>query len=159
MTLEHFADTELTITDDSGFLALLNADRYNSFIGSDWSFEQLQQRLTEQSKKRNLLIWETGAEGIYRIAALKQPTNERAFREIVGEIEVTNGRLHVTNYEDLSMAAQFKEEKLPAEHNANLIIQLPNGIYKALIRQMDENGNLVERNGKIAFEIVFVVTP
>jgi hypothetical protein len=61
----------------------------------------------------------------------------------------------LTNYEDLTMAARFENEKIPARHHEGLLIQLPNGRYIAIVRQMvhpDKSFDLT--SGRAHFEIV-----
>jgi len=79
-----------------------------------------------------------------------------SYREFTQTIEVTNGRLYITNYEDLTMAAQFIDEKLPANQNSNLRIPIENGFYEARIRQLfDHQKGTTESNEKTDFEILF----
>jgi hypothetical protein len=155
--MEKFDKTMLSISDDSGHLALVNAERYKPFIGSDWNFEQLQQRLTEQAKEKNIFIWATGAEGFQKVTVTLGPTTQSGSKEFRGEIEVTHGCLYLTNYEDLSMAAQFEEEKLPATHNSNLQIRLPNAVYNVAVRQLDFLDHASEQAERINFEICLTV--
>ena len=155
MIIEQLVETVYSITDDSGFLALINADKYNSFIGEGWSFEQLQQRFTEQTIARNLLIWTTGGEGFYKVAVLRHPSDDKPFRGVHGEIEVTNELLYLTNYEDLTMAAQFPDEKLPANNSKAIRIKLRNGLYGVLIRQMFNPEFAIDEDDRIGFEVVF----
>jgi hypothetical protein len=72
---------------------------------------------------------------------LDKPSNQKAFREFSKSIDVTKGQLFSTNYEDLTMAAQFDEEKIPAKHNSELFIKLDNGKYNFLVRQMFDTEN------------------
>ena len=109
--------TTLTITDDSGFLAIANADRYNSFVDGQWNLSQLLTHFVDEMNNANLIIWRTGSENKWTIEFLDNPSNKKAFREFAKTIEVTHGQLFLTSYEDLTMAAQFSEEKIPAKDN------------------------------------------
>ncbi|WP_162944807.1 hypothetical protein [Flavisolibacter nicotianae] len=148
-----FDKTVLSISDDTGLLALVNAERYISFVCSDWSLEQLQQRFTEQAEAKTILIWRTGGEGFHKVAILPESTKRDATKQFSGEIEVTSGCLHLTNYEDLSMAAQFEDETLPAAHNSDLLISLPNALYNVTVRQLNYRDDAIEEEEKIDFEI------
>src|SRR6476646_11864377 len=119
MIKKELEKTEFSISDDSGFLALVNAEKYISFIGPDWTYEEIQQRFTEQTEANAIFIWPTRSEGFYDVTILAKPTTKTAFREFMGKIEVTKECLYLTNYEDLSMAAQFEDETLPSSHNSD----------------------------------------
>ena len=47
----------------------------------------------------------------------------------------TKGRLLVTNYESLTMAAQFKDVTLPEPHQSDLLIEVPAGSYRCRVVQ------------------------
>lgn len=51
-----------SISDDSGFLGLINPAPYASFVDEDWDLEQLFQHFRNEMKKQNLLLWGTGRE-------------------------------------------------------------------------------------------------
>jgi hypothetical protein len=124
------------INDDSGFLAIVNADRYKSFVNEDWERNELMDRFVAEMNQDNLIIWATGLENLWTIDVISIPFARRAFREFTKTIEVTAGRLYLTNYEDLTMAAQFADEKLPSKHQKDKYIELPNGRYSLTIRQL-----------------------
>ena len=147
--------TKLKITDDSGFIAIVNADKYNSFVNEDWELKQLMNHFISEMNKETLLIWATGSEDEWAVAFLDTPSIDKAFREFNKTIEVTNGQLFLTNYEDLTMAAQFRESKIPAAHHAGLNIKLDNGRYDLSVRQMFDPTNYdYDSEGKVHFEII-----
>jgi len=97
----------------------------------------------------------TGLENEWTVNFLDKPTNKKAFREFFKTIKVTNGQLFLTNYEDLTMAAQFEDEKIPAKQNADLFIQLDNWKYEVTVRQLfDPNDNEYGAEGEVNFEII-----
>jgi hypothetical protein len=124
------------ITDDSGFLAIVNADRYKSFVHEDWELHELMDHFIAEMNNDNLIIWATGLENYWAVAFLTAPSPKPTFREFTKTIEVTAGRLYLTNYEDLTMVAQFADEKLPPTHQEDKYIDLPNGRYSLTIRQL-----------------------
>ena len=148
--------TKLNITDDSGFLAIANAEKYNAFVSENWELPELVGRFVEEMNRENLIIWGTSmGGGEWIVAFLNKATNKKAFREFDKSIVVTNGQLYLTNYEDLTMAAAYANEKIPAKHNSDLIIPLENGRYVFTIRQMfDPDDYNYEAEGKVNFEIV-----
>ena len=124
------------ITDDSGFLAIVNADRYKSFVHEDWELHELMDHFIAEMNNDNLIIWATGLENYWAVDFLSAPSPKPAFRQLTKTIEVTGGRLYLTNYEDLTMVAQFADEKLPPSHQEDKYIDLPNGRYSLTIRQL-----------------------
>jgi len=133
--------TTLKITDDTGFLAIVNADKYHSFVGAEWELIQLKDRFVDEMNNNNLIIWATGHENEWNVIFLDKPSENIPFREFSKTIHVTNGKLFLTNYEDLTMAAQFQEEKIPQTHNAELYINLDDGMYEFTIRQLFDPGD------------------
>jgi hypothetical protein len=146
---------QLKITDDSGFLAIVNADKYQSFVDSDWGLHQLFNHFVDEMNNGNLIMWATGYENEWTVIFLDKPSDDVAFREFSKSIHVTNGKLFLTNYEDLTMAAQFQEEKIPQEGNAELCINLDDGKYDFTIRQLfDQSDHDYVAQEKINFEII-----
>jgi hypothetical protein len=56
---------ELKITDDSGFIAIVDGHQYHSFVDEDWSFPDLMSHFAGEMNKENLIIWATGAENVW----------------------------------------------------------------------------------------------
>jgi hypothetical protein len=147
--------TTFTISDDSGFLAIVNADRYNSFFANQWELPQLLNHFVDEMNNDNLIIWATGSENNWTVNFIDKSFDKNAFREFSKTIEVTNGQLFLTNYEDLTMAAQFEYEQIPSKQNDLLNIKLDNGKYNFTIRQLfNPVDHEYEVQGKVSFEIV-----
>ena len=143
------------ISDDSGFLGLVNVDKYDSFVKKDWNFNDLQERFIHEMNLSSLLFWSTGQEGLWNVRITTDKQEHKTFRTITGEIKVTNEKLFLINYEDLSMAAQFQNQKLPLKHNAELGLRVENGSYEVQINQLFNPDNfLQDDNDKVHFEIV-----
>ena len=152
---------KLKITDDDGFIALVNSATYQSFVDEDWQFDQLISHFVNQMNQRNLIIWQTNDNGggDWLVSFQEQQSTNRAFREFSQLINVTDGALYLTNYSDLTMAAQFSDSPIPAVHSADLKIELENGVYKFSVRQVVNPHDLdqdFETDGdeSISFEIV-----
>jgi len=128
---------KLTIIDNDGFLALVDTNRYQSFVTEDWEFEQLISHFIDQSNKGNMIMWRTGYSGDKWIVNFEQEKSDKiAFREFETQIEVTDESLYITEYADLTMAASYEDSKIPSNHNSDLVINLENGIYNVLVRQL-----------------------
>lgn len=131
----------LDIPDDSGFLALVDPDAYRSFVGEDWTFEQLMAHFTAQMRERRMLIWRSGAENLWRVQVRLSTSAINGYRELTGPLTITNGRLLLTNYERLTMAAQFEDVALPEPENMDMLIPVPSGHYRCRIVQIDDPEN------------------
>jgi len=143
-----------SITDDSGFLAIVNSDKYSPFVNKNWELPELMKHFVDQMNNEALIIWATGAENEWTVNFVDKPTDKYDYKKFDKIIEVTNGQLFLTNYEDLTMAAQFKEDQIPSRHNSSKNIGLDNGTYNLTIRQLfDPTQNDYELD-KISFEIV-----
>src|SRR5262249_16793445 len=78
----------------------------------------------------------TGLEGFWKVDVVLKEVEVKGFREVSGPLLVTGGSLLLTNYESLTMAAQFDDVTLPEKHQKDLLVLLPNGDYTCRIIQM-----------------------
>jgi len=126
----------LEVTDDSGLLALVVPAAYESFVDRDWTFDQVFAHFRAQMGRRSILIWGTGSEGVWKVDVQLTKSEANGFREVSGPLEVVGGNLLLTNYESLTMAAQFDDVTLPEKHQEQLLVELPDGNYSVRIIQM-----------------------
>lgn len=124
-----------TVIDDSGFLAVLDPDAYETFVAEEWTFERLRAHFRRQMAERRLLIWCTGREAIWTVAIGPLPTGDAGFRAVSGPIVASRGRLLLTSLDSLSMAAQFADVALPESHEADQVLHLPARAYRCAIVQ------------------------
>src|ERR1044071_4493376 len=103
---------EFVIPDDSGLIAIYDPQRYDPFLGANWTLEEILGRFRDSAVAQSLLVWATGAEGNWRVSIHQAPVAVTGTREVVGSIEASNHQLFVTSYDSLTMAAQFEEETL-----------------------------------------------
>jgi len=155
---------KLKIIDDDGFIALVNSANYQGFVDDDWQFDELMSHFVNQINQGNIIVWQTSNDGggNWSVSFQEQPSSTHAFRQFEQIINVTTGELFLTNYSDLTMAAQFSDASIPATHNADLKIGLKNGLYKVTVRQLFDPDNYLEHfdsesEEDVSFEIV--VTP
>src|SRR5688572_5144628 len=106
----------IEVTDDSGFLAVVVPATYSTFVDSDWQLDQLFDHFRQQMAQQSLLIWGTGLEGFWRVEVRFQESSLQGFREVSGPLRVVGGAVLLTNYESLTMAAQFADVRLPQKH-------------------------------------------
>jgi hypothetical protein len=123
------------ITDDSGFMALVDPAAYRSFVDSKWTLNQLFRHFKEEMKYGRLLIWGTGREDVWRVEVRFGRSPETGLREFSTKVRASTGQLLLTNYESLTMAAQFENVLLPENHQRGLIIPVPPGVYHCRVVQ------------------------
>ena len=120
----------------SGLLGLVDSSAYSGFVSGDWTYEQLLDHFNSQMKLRNLLVWECGDGGdLFRVKVKNRFSDLQGWRNITGSITPTNGYIHLTSYSSLTMAAQFNDVSVPAEHEKDLKIKLENKPHKFRIIQ------------------------
>lgn len=142
------------ISDDASFLGLINTDLYESFIDEDWEFEDIEVRVIRECQKGHLLFWGTSVPNYWTVRICHQASTQNAFKSFKGKIKVTNSKLHLINYESITLAAQFEDEQLPDSDLETLYVSLENGIYEVTIRQLlDPEQDLIE-DESLGFEIV-----
>ena len=80
----------------------------------------------------------TGMERFWSIDVSFQPTRASGFREVVGSIGASRGRLLLTNYESLTMAAQFPDVTLPQADERGQVLSVSPGLYDCRIVQLSD---------------------
>ncbi|MFG2169290.1 hypothetical protein [Micromonospora chersina] len=127
------------MTDDSGFLALVDHHAYPGFVGANWTYDELLAHFRSAMAERSLLLWGTGREDVWTVDVVVDGLAPLAgFRRAIGAIHVTAGQLHLTNYESLTMAAQFNDVQLPEPHLQDLVFELPTGMYRCEVVQLED---------------------
>jgi hypothetical protein len=139
--------TSYEVPDDDGFLGLLDPDAYAGFVGRDWTLPRLIARLQTQMRERRLLLWGTGREGMWRVRVVLGTAAPRGFREVTGPIVSTGGRLLLTHWGTLTMAASYEDVPLPEPHEQGLLLTVPPGEYRCTVVQLDDpDGNRPDEN-------------
>lgn len=146
----------IEIEDDSGFIGVVNAEHYSSFVHTDWEFKQLLLHFKEQTNLGNAAVWSTGEAHFMTLEVQKSSSESKAYRECYTKIKVTNNKLYFVSYNDLTMAAQFQEELIPSKENKALYIELQNGAYNLHIRQLFKPEEFDWQNPPLpCFELIF----
>jgi len=145
------------VTDDSGFLAIIDPDAYQGFVQKDWTLDLLWQRFTREIADRHLLIWGTGVGNIWNVQVSLQTIKVSGFREVIGSIASSRGRLLLTNYESLTMAAQFADVSLPEAHEQERVLQVQPGLYDCRIVQLSDPDTSAPFEESVSF--IYEFTP
>ncbi len=148
-------ETELALFDDSGLLGLVDATSYSTFVGEDWTYEQLLSHFASQMQRNALLVWDCGDGGNnYRIKVRDRITTEGGHREITGQIVVTGGELHLASYTALTMAAQFPEYGIPDKSEQDLVVSVAPGTYKVrIVQKYDPKAVDAHNSGEVLLEL------
>lgn len=123
------------VTDDSGLLAFVDPLSYRSFVGNDWALDQLVRHLKSETELGRLVIWGTGREDTWRVEIRLGNPPEPGFREFTAVIRASGEHLLLTNYESLTMAAQFESVTLPEPHARDLLVPVQPGLYRCRVVQ------------------------
>jgi hypothetical protein len=126
------------VPDDDGFLGLLDPDAYAGFVRKDWTLPRLLVHLRMQMRKQRLLLWGTGREGMWRVRVELESAAPRGFRTVTGPIVSTRGRLLLTHWGALTMAASYADTPLPEPHERVLLLTVPPGAYRCTVVQLDD---------------------
>jgi hypothetical protein len=145
----------IEISDNDGIIGIVNTYEYNSFVDEDWQLEQLKNHFIQEMNNQNLIVWQANnlGGGKWNIEVVQENSKNNCHSEFSKTIKVSNGMLNIVNYTDLTMAAQFQDEKLPSKQNASKAIFLENGWYNLTIRRMFNPDTEIDET-KTSFEIV-----
>jgi len=123
------------VTDDSGFLALVDLAGYRSFVGADCTPGRLLRHFEAEVERGCLAIWGTGREDLWRVEVRFGRSPEPGFREFTTLLRASGEHLLLTNYESLDMAASHERAVLPERHQDGLRIPVASGLYSCRIVQ------------------------
>ena len=122
-----------TIPADYGCFAILDPESYLGFVSEDWTIQGLKKHFIEQNERGALISWGCGC-GNWIVKLVFGSSNETGFRSFESGIK-TNGKLLLTTYESLTMAAQFEDVTLPETHEVGQVIKVASGNYKVTVVQ------------------------
>lgn len=122
-----------TIPADYGCLAIVAPDSYEAFVHENWELEQLKSHIICQNKMKRIVPWGC-VSGNWIINIALSEVNMAGDREFWSQIETT-GRLLITTYDSITMAAQFKDEKVPQNHELDQVFEVPSGQYVVKVIQ------------------------
>jgi hypothetical protein len=118
-------------------VALIDAAAYPSFVDSNWTLPQIREHFVAQMNRATILAWGTGAPGNWRISvATGRGTATKGYREFTSRITATGNKLHLTSYDELTMAAQVEDVKLPRKGTDEWFIPVGPGDYECRVVQL-----------------------
>ena len=129
---------KLKIITDGSIIAIANTKKYNETLSNqtNWTWRQFNNFILETNKD-NLVVFDTSWENEWTVEFLINIETDKAyFRKFEQSIEVTDQKLYLINWTDLTSSLQFEDTKLPDEINKDLKIDLENGFYKVVVKQL-----------------------
>jgi len=143
--------------DEDGIIGIVNAEKYNGYISEDWELNELTELFVQQMNEQNLIVWKAAEYGNnWNLEIRETASNHQASKTFKKTIEVTSDELYLIDYTALTMIAQFENESVKKQCKESLRLDIKNGIYNVIIRQMFDPENIEEEEeDKIHFEIIF----
>jgi len=117
-------------------LALIDAAAYPSFVAEGWTLEGICRHFAEQMGRGTMVAWGTGAPGNWRVEVGGARRIGGGHREFTGLIRASRGQLHLTSYDELTMAAQFADVRLPRPGTGEWSVRLATGPYTCRVVQL-----------------------
>lgn len=132
---------KLKIIADGSIIALANAEKYNQSLDykETCTWKELNHFLLE-TNQNNLIVFNTAWDDEWTIGfTVNQENNTKYVRKSEKSIQVTDGKLFLVNWTDLTSTIQFEDTQLPDQTNDDLFLELENGFYKVIIKQLFEH--------------------
>jgi hypothetical protein len=117
-------------------LAIVDAAAYPTFVSGQWELDDIRRHFVEQMRRGTMLAWGTGAPANWRLEVGGPRRVGGGYCEFTGRIRASKGVLHLVAYDELTMAAQFADERLPSPHGGRRSVRLPAGRYDCRVVQL-----------------------
>ncbi|MCD2497124.1 MULTISPECIES: hypothetical protein [Microbacterium] len=96
--------------DADGFVCVVAPDGYSGFVDEDWTLPDLLTKFAEQMNAGSLFVAYPGDEAADAALTVDAEEAENVIRRAYGVVRVGDGGLWLTDYTQLTMAAQFADE-------------------------------------------------
>ena len=126
--------TRYRIPADYGCLALLDVDRYVSYIGEDRATNGIKSHLVVESKKGSIVAWGCPYGNWNVDVFVGTSSKQEVVRSYTGFLRVS-GQLFLTDYDSLLSAALFDDDKFPFHGLEENVISVEPGIYSCKVIQ------------------------
>lgn len=153
---------KLKIIADGSIIAIANAKRYNETLKnpSNWTWKQVNAFFLETNRD-HLIVFQTAWENEWVFEFLiNEKSSKTAFRQFEQSIEVTDDILYLVNWTYLTSSLQFENTNIPDKINEDLKIEIPNGFYRVLVKQLfnHEDGDHDGKN-KVGYIVELISQP
>lgn len=120
--------------DDDGFVCVVAPDSYEGFVDEDWTLDRLLGRFVEQMNRGALFVAYPGPDAANSEIRLgTEQARAGTGREASGIVQVGAAGLWLTDYAELTMAAQFSDESPIASYSQRLPVTA--GRYRITLRE------------------------
>lgn len=126
---------ETVIIPADALVALADFADYRSFVAADWTLDQLRAHFTAEAARGTIVAWGAGESGNWRVAVARE-RGPGGFREFTAPIRATGRQLHLVGYDELTMAAQFPEVRLPEPRGGAEPVPVEPGWYECRVVQL-----------------------
>lgn len=134
--MSNFAEEPNLQVDDDGFVLLITPDTYLSFIDEDWTLEQVTSRFTEQMNSGSMFAAYVGEGFVLDRLNYGPPDPAEAIaREAASVVDVGADGIWITDYTQITMAAQFADYSPLGEYSTRLPVDA--GRYEVRLKQLD----------------------
>ena len=123
---------ETVIVPADALVALADLASYRSFVAADWTLDQLRAHFAAEAARGAMVAWGAGESGNWRIAVVRE-RGPGGFREFAAPIRATGRLLHLVGYDELTMAAQFADVRLPEPHGGVWPVAVQPGWYECRV--------------------------
>ncbi len=146
----------IEISDYDGIISLVNSATYKAYVAENWKLEQLKGHFIQQMNLNNIVVWQTNNNGggNWNIELTFVENTISSHSEFTKLIEVTESKLYLADYTDLTMAAQFQQYGIPAKGHEKQVFEVENGVYEIKVKRLFDPEEEFEEE-KLAFEIIF----
>lgn len=162
---EDIKKQRITLSDEDGIIGIVDAERYNGYISSDWELNELTELFLQQMNLQNMIVWRASEYGnTWNIDVVGEKSKKEAVREFSKTIEVTTEGLFLIDYASLTTIAQYKDKSVNNVCTDNSKIKIEKGLYLVTVRQLFNPDDFDseyynEDNKKTHFELVFKRQP
>jgi hypothetical protein len=117
-------------------LGIADFAQYESFLGGKWTVQSLVAHLLEEMNRGHILCWGTGAPGNWRVQIGTSYGTASGYREFTATVLASEGVLHLTSYDELTVGAQFETSTLPRSGTDHWTVRVRPGAYTCRIVQL-----------------------
>lgn len=120
--------------DEDGFICVIAKDFYSGFVAEDWTLDQLLAHVAQQGNLGSIFIAYPGPNHADAPLLIDVPsTPSQPFREALGVVKCGPLGLWLTDYTQLTMAAQYSDTS--ALSSSALHLPVPEGTYLLTLTQ------------------------
>ncbi len=156
---------KLNVIADGSIIAIANAQKYNKTLTyrQNWTWKQFHDFILVTNTD-HLIVFSTAWEDEWTVEFLINEQSDKAyFRKFEHSLEVTDGSIYLINWTDLTSSLQFENTKIPDAGNQDLTINVDNGFYRVIVKQLfdheDDNYDPENRTSYIVEMIYEVQNP